>query len=136
MHERLLVTHVTLCCCWCVPCRDLPRGLQLVGQAITALAKQTEINPAGSVLHVAVCNGSDALAVTDGAAKLLASGADLLGAPADDQFSSMELLGSDGPQTSTTPKQIAQVRAELAAGGAATSDTLINTQYACNYALL
>lgn len=93
-----------------VLCRDLPRGLQLVGQAINGLAEQAQVNPAGSILHIAVCNGSDALAVSDGAAKLLASGTNLLGSQADGQFSSMELLGSDGPQTSTaTPKQIAQV---------------------------
>lgn len=110
-------------CCWpsvpcnrlalsavCCLCRDLPRGLQVVGQAINGLAEQAQVNPAGSVLHVAVCNGSDALAVSDGAAKLLASGTNLLGSVADDQFSSMELLGSDGPHGSTaTPKGIAQV---------------------------
>jgi hypothetical protein len=84
--------------------------LQVVGQAIHGLAEQAQVNPAGSVLHVAVCNGSDALAVSDGAAKLLASGTNLLGSVADDQFSSMELLGSDGPQGSTaSPKEIAQV---------------------------
>jgi hypothetical protein len=89
--------------------------LQVVGQAINGLAQQAQVNPAGSVLHVAVCNGSDALAVSDGAAKLLASGTDLLGSVADDQFSSMELLGSDGPQGSTaTPKAIAQVHDCLA----------------------
>lgn len=68
------------------------------------------MDAAGSILHVAVCNGSDALAVSDGAAKLLASGANLLGSQADDHFSSMELIGSEGPRSSTaTPKQIAQV---------------------------
>lgn len=92
-------------------CRDLPRGLQVVGQAINGLAEQAQVNPAGSVLHVAVCNGSDALAVSDGAQKLLSSGLNLLGSQADDHFSSMELLGSEGPHSSTaSPKHIAQVR--------------------------
>lgn len=108
--------------CWCACtdlvhsagqlCRDLPRGLQLVGQAINNLAEPAQVDPSGSILHVAVCNGSDSLAVSDGAAKLLASGTDLLGSQADDQFSSMELIGTDGPRSSTaTPKQIAQVGA-------------------------
>jgi len=115
-----------LCCCACdsvhspgQPCRDLPRGLQLVGQAINNLsqainnlAERAQVDPSGSILHVAVCNGSDALAVYDGAAKLLASGTDLVGSKADEQFSSMELIGTDGPRSSTaTPKQIAQVGA-------------------------
>jgi len=90
--------------------KDLPRGLQLVGQAINNLAEPAQVDPSGSILHVAVCNGSDALAVSDGAAKLLASGTDLLGSQADDQFSSMELIGTEGPRGATaTPKQIAQV---------------------------
>lgn len=91
--------------------RDLPRGLQLVGQAINGLAKQAQVDAAGSILHVAVCNGSDALAVSEGAAKLLASGVDLLGDMADDSFSSMELIGAEGHNSTATPKQIAQVRA-------------------------
>lgn len=83
-----------------------------MGQAISSLAEQAQVDPTGSILHVAVCNGSDALAVSDGAAKLLASGTNLLGSQADDHFSSMELIGADGPRSSTaTPKQIAQVRA-------------------------
>jgi hypothetical protein len=102
---HVLTPPVSPCCH-----RDLPRGLQLVGQAINGLAKQAQVDAAGSILHVAVCNGSDALAVSEGAAKLLASGADLLGDMADDSFSSMELIGAEGHSSTATPKQIAQVR--------------------------
>lgn len=90
--------------------RDLPQGLKLAGKVIYSFAEQVQVDPSNSTLHVAVCNGSDALAVSDGAAEVLASGIDLLGSQVDDLFSSMELIGSEGPRNPTsTPKQIAQV---------------------------
>jgi hypothetical protein len=88
------------------PNRDLSSGLKLVGVAISNLAEQAHVDPSGSVLHVAVCNGSDALAVSDGAAKLLAAGGELLGIETE-QFSSKELIGADGTRDSA--KRIAQV---------------------------
>lgn len=110
MPKQALLANQHFHVCY-VACRDLPRGLQVVGKALNDLAAQARVDPAGSVLHVAVCNGSDALAVSDGAQKLLASGVNLLGPQADEHFSSMELMGTDGPHSSTaSPKQIAQVR--------------------------
>lgn len=82
--------------------------MQIVGNAISSLASQAGVDPSGSILHVAVCNGSDSLAVSDNAGKLLASGAPLLGCDAE-EFSSVELISSDGPRSTATPKQITQV---------------------------
>eukprot|EP00879_Flechtneria_rotunda_P003437 GHRR01003666.1.p1 GENE.GHRR01003666.1~~GHRR01003666.1.p1 ORF type:complete len:1583 (+),score=615.48 GHRR01003666.1:404-5152(+) len=90
--------------------KELSKGLQVVAAAISSLASQAGVHPSGSILHVAVCNGSDALAVSDGAAKLLATGGPLLGCEAEESFSSVELITSSGPRSPTaTPKQITQV---------------------------
>lgn len=88
--------------------RDLPKGLHVVGHGLSELARQAGVDPSGSVLHIAVCNGADALAVSEGAGKLLAGGGALLGCDAE-EFSSVELIGSDGPRSAATPKQITQV---------------------------
>jgi hypothetical protein len=62
--------------------RDLPAGLKIAGAAVNGLASQAQVDPSGSTLHIAVCNGSDALAVTTGAGRLLRSDANLLSADA------------------------------------------------------
>lgn len=62
--------------------RDLPAGLKIAGAAVNGLASQAQVDPSGSTLHIAVCNGRDALAVTTGAGRLLRSDANLLSADA------------------------------------------------------
>lgn len=88
--------------------RELGRGLALVSAGVSGLAKQAGVDPAGSTLHIAVCNGSDALAVSDSARALLANGAPLLGCDAA-EFSSVELLSCDSPRTAASPKHISRV---------------------------
>lgn len=79
-----------------------------MGNAISGLASQAGVDQTGSILHIAICNGSSSLAVSENAGKLLASGAPLLGCDAE-EFSSVELLSSDGPRSTATPKQITRV---------------------------
>jgi hypothetical protein len=62
--------------------RDLPAGLKIAGAAVNGLASQAQVDPSGSTLHIAVCNGSDALAGATGAGRLLRNDANLLGADA------------------------------------------------------
>lgn len=84
--------------------------LQSVGNAISSLASQAGVDPNGSILHIAVCNGVDSLAVSENAGKLLATGGPVLGCDAE-EFSSVELISSDGPRSTATPKQITRVAA-------------------------
>jgi len=88
--------------------RDLHKGLQIVGHSLGELARQAGVDPSGSVLHIAVCNGSDALAVSEGAGKLLAGGSALLGCDAE-EFSNVQLIGCEGLNNAANPKQITQV---------------------------
>lgn len=67
-----------------------------------------QVDTSGSVLHVAVCNGNDAFAVSEGAAQLLSSGAALLGCDAA-AFSSVELINPDGPAGTAAPRQISRM---------------------------
>jgi hypothetical protein len=63
--------------------RDLPAGLKIAGAAVNGLASQAQVDPSGSTLHIAVCNGSDALAGATGAGRLR-NDTNLLGADAKD----------------------------------------------------
>ncbi|KAF6253758.1 carboxyl transferase domain-containing protein [Scenedesmus sp. NREL 46B-D3] len=62
--------------------RDLAAGLKIAGAAVSGLASQAQVDPSGSTLHIAVCNGSDALAGATVAGRLLRNDANLLGADA------------------------------------------------------
>eukprot|EP00882_Tetradesmus_deserticola_P016747 GHRQ01017905.1.p2 GENE.GHRQ01017905.1~~GHRQ01017905.1.p2 ORF type:complete len:141 (-),score=73.98 GHRQ01017905.1:42-464(-) len=62
--------------------RDLPAGLKIAGAAVNGLAGQAQVDPSGSTLHIAVCNGSDALAGATGAGRLLRNDGNILGANA------------------------------------------------------